>query len=203
MTTTVRLPPPTPRGTKSLEEVILRRRSAREFMPEQLSQFQLSQILWSAQGITDSAWGLRSVPSAGATFPLELFVACGTRSVEGMNEGIYHYEVNNHSLTRHHEKDIRTELAEASVNQDIVSIALVDIIICALYSRTTSRYGGRGERYILLEVGHAGQNIYLEATALGLASVAIGAFDDDQVRELLRLDSRYSPLYIMAVGKPK
>jgi SagB-type dehydrogenase family enzyme len=184
----------------SLEEAIARRRSVRDFAPEPLSQSQLSQILWAAQGLS-GAGRYRTVPSAGATYPLEIFFACGEKGVDGITEGVYQYNVKNHSLTLHYSGDIRLELARAALGQEFIYEAPVDIIICALSSRTLSGYGGRGERYIHMEVGHAGQNIYLQATALGLATVAVGAFDDEQVRQVLRLGERYQPLYIMPVGK--
>jgi len=186
----------------SLEEAIARRRSIRDFTPQPISQSQLSQILWSAQGITDSSWKYRTVPSAGATYPLEIFVVCGINSIEEIGDGIYHYNIDNHSLTLLHKGDVRLELARAALNEEIIYQAPVDIVICALYERTTLHYGSRGERYVLMEVGHAGQNIYLQATALGLATVAIGAFRDEQVKEVLRLDKQIKPLYIMPVGRP-
>ena len=198
----IHLPSPSQKGIVSLEEAIARRRSVRDFTPEPLSRSQLSQILWSAQGISNTSSGYRTVPSAGATYPLEIFVVCGTNCVEGIGDGIYHYNIDNHSLTLHHKGDIRLELAKAALNQEFIYEAPVDIIICALYERTTLHYGSRGERYVPIEVGHAGQNIYLQATALGLGTVAIGAFHDVEVREVLRLDKQYKPLYIMPVGKP-
>jgi len=142
------------------------------------------------------------VPSAGATYPLEIFIACGSNCIEGIDAGIYHYDIDSHSLTLHYEGDVRLALARAALDQEFIYEAPVDIIICALFERTGRRYGSRGERYVYMEVGHAGQNIYLQATALGLATVAIGAFHDEQVREVLRLDKQYKPLYIMPVGGP-
>ncbi len=196
------LPPPSQKGSVSLEEAIAKRRSVRDFTSEPISQSQLSQILWAAQGISDTGEKLRTVPSAGATYPLEIFVVCGGKGVEGIDGGIYHYNIDSHSLTLHYAGDVRLELARAALDQEFIYQAPVDIVICALYERTAMRYGARGERYVHIEVGHAGQNIYLQATALGLATVAIGAFYDEQVREVLRLDKQYKPLYIMPVGKP-
>ncbi len=184
-----------------LEEAVARRRSIRDFTPEPISQLQLSQILWAGQGIINSSLRLRAVPSAGATYPLEIFVVCGRNSVDKIGDGIYHYSPANHSLTLHQRGDVRLELARAALNQEFIHQAPIDIIICAVYQRTTLSYGSRGERYVHMEVGHAGQNIYLQATALGLATVAIGAFDDEQVRRVLRLDKQYKPLYIMPVGR--
>ena len=198
----IHLPSPSQKGSISLEEAIAQRRSVRDFTPEPISQSQLSQILWATQGITDTSLRLRAVPSAGATYPLEIFVVCGRNGIEQISEGIYHYNIAHHSLTLHHEGDVRLDLARAASDEEMIYQAPVDIIICALYERTTLHYGSRGERYVHIEVGHAGQNIYLQATALGLATVAIGAFYDEQVREVLRLDKQYKPLYIMPVGKP-
>ncbi len=200
--TRIRLPSPSEKGGISLEEAIARRRSVRDFTPESVSQSQLSQILWAAQGISDSSWRSRTVPSAGATYPLEIFVVCGRNSVEEIDEGVYRYNIDSHSLTLHHKGDVRPELARAALAQAFIYQAPVDIVICAEYERTLRRYGRRGERYVHMEVGHAGQNIYLQASALGLATVAVGAFDDERVREVLRLDKQYKPLYIMPVGKP-
>ena len=184
----------------SLAEAISRRKSIRYFANQPLSQSQLSQILWATQGTADSPWGPRTVPSAGATYPLEVFVVCGGNGVEEIGDGIYHYNIDTHSLTRHHQGDVRLELARAALDQEFIYQAPVDIVICAEYERTLQRYGARGERYVHIEVGHAGQNIYLQATALGLATVAVGAFHDEEVRKVLRLDKRYKPLYIMPVG---
>ncbi len=196
------LPSPSQKGIMSLEEAIARRRSIRDFTPQPIPQSQLSQILWSAQGISDTPGRYRTVPSAGATYPLEIFVACGINGIEEIDAGIYYYNIDNYSLTLHHKGDMRLELARAALNEESIYEAPVALVICALYERTTLHYGSRGERYVLMEVGHAGQNIYLQATALGLATFAIGAFRDEQVREVLRLDKQYKPLYIMPVGKP-
>ena len=202
MPTPIYLPAPSQKGEMPLEKVIAQRRSIRHFTSEPLSQLQLSQILWAAQGITDTSLKYRAVPSAGATFPLEILVACGKKVIEEIDDGVYHYNTDNHSLTQHHQGDVRVELAEAALGQEFIYEAPVDIVICAVYSRTLMHYGDRGERYVHIEVGHAGQNIYLQATALGLATVAIGAFYDEQVREVLRLDKQYKPLYIMPLGRP-
>lgn len=198
----IQLPPPAQKGSLWLEEAIAKRRSVRDFAPEALSQLQLSQILWAAQGITDARLKLRTVPSAGATYPLEIFVVCGRNGAEGIAEGIYRYQLDSHSLVLRRSGDVRLELARAALDEESIYEAPVNIVICAVYSRTLLRYGERGERYVHMEVGHAGQNIYLQATAIGLATFAIGAFRDDEVREVLRLDKQYKPLYIMPVGWP-
>jgi SagB-type dehydrogenase family enzyme len=199
--TQVYLPRPNQKGVMPLEEAIARRKSIRDFTSQPISQSQLSQILWAAQGTSDDSW-TRTVPSAGATYPLEVFVVCGANCVEQISEGIYHYNADSHSLTLHQRGDVRFELARAAIDQEFIYEAPLDIVICAICERIMSRYGTRGERYVHMEVGHAGQNIYLQATALGLGTVAVGAFHDESVREVLRLDRQYRPLYIMPVGMP-
>lgn len=197
----IHLPPPDRKGGMALEVTISRRKSIREFSTQSLSLSQLSQLLWAVQGKSGASWR-RTVPSAGATYPLELFVACGDNGVPQVKGGTYHYDIENHALTLHYAGDVRQELAHAALGQECIYEAPLDIAICAIYERTTPRYGSRGERYVHIEVGHAGQNIYLQATALGLGTVAIGAFHDESVRAALRLDKSYRPLYIMPVGKP-
>ncbi len=208
--TIIKLPSPQLKGKVSLEETILRRRSVRRYRREPLDSPQLSQILWSAQGITGTR-GFRAAPSAGATYPLEIFVVVGKHCVttseakqapEELQAGIYHYEADSHSLSLHKPADLRPDLAKATPNQEFIIDAPVDIVICALYHRTSYRYGRRGERYVHIEVGHAGENIHLQAVALGLATVEVGAFDDEEVRTVLGVDEQIKPLYIMPVGKP-
>jgi SagB-type dehydrogenase family enzyme len=208
--TIIKLPSPQLKGKVSLEETILRRRSVRRYRREPLALSQLSQILWSAQGITGSR-GFRAAPSAGATYPLEIFVVVGKQGViasgakqppEELQAGVYHYEADSHSLILHRAIDLRPDLAKATLGQEFIIDAPVDIVICALYHRTSYRYGRRGERYVHMEVGHAGENIHLQAVALGLATVEVGAFHDEEVREVLGVDEQIKPQYIMPVGKP-
>lgn len=198
----IRLPPPNLTGGVSLVESIARRRSIRSFSPEPLSRQQLSQILWAAQGITETSWKLRTAPSAGGTYPLEIFIVCGNNGIEETEAGVYHYDIENHALTLHYEGDSRMDVSQVALGEESIYQAPVNIVICAEYERTEAIYGDRAVRYVHMEAGHAGQNIYLQATALGLGTVAIGAFYDEQVRKVLRLDRRYKPLYIMPVGKP-
>jgi len=199
--TPIYLPSPSQKGGISLTEAIARRRSIRDFTPEPISQSQLSQILWAAQGKSNT-WGRhRTVPSAGATYPLEIFVAGGKNSVEEIDDGVYHYDIYTHSLTLHHRGDVRLELARAALGQRFIYEVPVDIVICALYHRTLAHYGSRGERYIHIEVGHAAQNLCLQATVTGLGAVTIGAFYDEQVTKLLNLPEKEQPLYIIPVGR--
>jgi len=198
----IKLPPPLLKGKVSLEEAITKRRSVRRYRPESLALFQLSQILWSAQGVTGGG-RLRAAPSAGATYPLEIFVVIGKQAIEELETGIYHYEVDSHSLSLHKPGDFRIDLARAALDEGFIAAAPVDIVICALHTRTSYRYGRRGERYVHMEVGHVGQNIHLQAVALGLATVEVGAFDDEDVRKVLEVEEQIKPLYIMPIGKPR
>ena len=196
-----KLPPPSQRGDISVEESIARRRSVRRFKPESLSLSQLSQVLWSAQGIT-SGGGLRAAPSAGATYPLEVYVFVGRGGVEGLEEGVYHYNVENHSLNLHKGGDLRQQLSFAALGQGFIVQAPLDIVICAVYERTAWRYGQRTKRYVHMEAGHVGENIHLQAVALGLAVVMVGAFSDDDVSRVMGLERGVRPLYIIPLGKP-
>jgi SagB-type dehydrogenase family enzyme len=196
------LPAPFLNGGLPLTEAINQRRSIRDFSSEPVLLFQLSQVLWSAQGITDSLQNLRSVPSAGASYPLEIYVVVGDNAVREVDCGVYYYEVGMHRLSMHLQEDLRSALAEAALNQDSISVAPISLVICAEYDRTLARYSAKGESYIYMEAGHAGQNVYLQAVALGLGSLAIGAFRDDDVRRVLKLKSSMRPLCIMPVGKP-
>ena len=198
----ITLPTPQTKGTMSLEEAIARRRSVRNFGSQSLSLSQISQILWVAQGITEPGYGLRTVPSAGATYPLELFVLIGRSGVDGMEAGLYHYEVLTHNLRQIKTEDLRAALAAAALGQRPISQAPVTLIIGAVYQRTGQHYGQRAERYVAMEAGHIGQNVHLEAVALGLATVMVGAFDDKRVASVLGLDKSIEPLYIMPLGWP-
>ena len=206
----IKLPPPQLNGKVSLEETIAKRRSVRRYRAEPLALSQLSQILWSAQGITGRRM-YRAAPSAGATYPLEIFVFVGKQGVivseakqaiEELPVGIYHYEVDSHSLSLHKSGELRRDLARAALDEEFIMEAPVDIVICALYYRTSYRYGRRGERYVHIEVGHVGENIHLQAMALGLATVEVGAFHDEEVREIIGVEEQIKPLYIMPLGKP-
>ncbi len=196
------LPRPFVSGGLPLTEAIAQRRSVRDFAATPVLLFHLSQILWAAQGITLTSNQSRTVPSAGATYPLEIYVVIGENGIEKIENGIYHYEVERHILALFLSGDLRPELSSAALGQDSIVTAPLSIVICAVYDRTMMRYNVRAERYVFIEAGHAGQNIYLQATALGLGTVAIGAFRDDEVRKVLELDSKCKPLYIMPVGKP-
>lgn len=193
----VKLPEPRPSGEMSVEEALAARRSVRSYQDEALSLTELAQLLWAAQGIT-AHWGGRTAPSAGATYPLELYAVVG--EVTGLEAGVFHYRPDGHLFVRRTAGDLRGELASAALGQEWVREAPVSLVIAARYERTTGRYGERGVRYVHIEVGHAGQNIYLQAEALGLGTVIVGAFDDQDVKTLLGIEEE--PLAIMPVGRP-
>ncbi|MBS7622284.1 SagB/ThcOx family dehydrogenase [Candidatus Bathyarchaeota archaeon] len=182
----------------SLEEALMNRRSARSYVDGALTLEELSQLLWAAQGLT-SPQGLRTAPSAGGLYPLEVYVVVGR--VEGLSRGVYRYLPSTHSILRIQDGDRRVELARASLDQSWVKEAAVDIIIAAAYERTTVKYGERGVRYVHLEVGHAAQNLCLQATALRLGAVTVGAFDDDEVSMVVGLPQDEKPLYVIPVGR--
>lgn len=193
----VKLPEPRPSGEMSVEEALAARRSVRSYQDEALSLTELAQLLWAAQGIT-AHWGGRTAPSAGATYPLEVYAVVG--EVTGLEAGVFHYRPDGHLFVRRTAGDLRGELASAALGQEWVREAPVSLVIAARYERTTGRYGERGVRYVHIEVGHAGQNIYLQAEALGLGTVIVGAFDDQDVKTLLGIEEE--PLAIMPVGRP-
>ena len=194
----LRLPQPTYRGQLTLEEALLRRRSVRSYLPEPLTLEELSQLLWAAQGVTDP-YGFRTAPSAGALYPLELYLHAV--KVEGIETGIYRYDPHRHSLLDIKLGNFVPEVYAAALNQEAVLSAPLLVFFFALFERTTVKYGRRGIRYVFNEVGHAGQNLYLQATALGLGTVVIGAFYDEELKEVVGARSDEEPLYIIPVGR--
>jgi SagB-type dehydrogenase family enzyme len=196
--TAIKLPRPQLRGQHSLEELLQHRRSVRELAETSLTVEEISQLLWAAQGITDSG-GFRTAPSAGALYPLEVYVVAAT--VKGVEAGVYRYLPRTHELVQKKGGDKRKELVEAALGQPSVEEAPATLAFSAVYERTMGRYGERGVRYAHIEVGHAAQNVFLQAGALGLRTVVIGAFDDDGVKSVVGMRDGEQPLYIMPVGR--
>jgi SagB-type dehydrogenase family enzyme len=194
----LRLPEPAVTGERSLEELLQQRRSVRDYRFAALAVADLGQLLWAAQGITHPA-GLRTAPSAGARYPLELYVVAG--DVTGLPAGVYHYRPDGHRLDGLRGGDLRAPLAQAAHAQDWLRDAAAVVVFAADYARTTRKYGDRGVRYVHMEVGHAAQNLLLQAQALGLATVVVGAFDDDALARLLRLPDDVQPLALLPVGR--
>jgi SagB-type dehydrogenase family enzyme len=193
----IALPEPALDSGTSVEAALLERRSIREYRQAPLTLAQLGQLLWAAQGITASD-GKRTAPSAGALYPLEVYAVIG--NVDGLAPGVYRYRPDAHAIVKVLDGDSRRDLARVALNQTWVSEGAIDIVITAVYERTTGKYGERGIRYVHMEAGHASENIYLQAVALGLGMVTIGAFDDDDVKKVLSLPDNEAPLYIMPVG---
>jgi SagB-type dehydrogenase family enzyme len=194
----ITLPAPRLSGGVSLEETLLKRRSVREYASLALTPEEVSQLLWSAQGIT-AEWGARTAPSAGALYPLEVYLVVG--NVEDVAAGVYKYRPEKHELVKVRDGDVREELTEAALRQGCVRNGAIDIVMAAVYERTTKKYGERGIRYVHMEAGHAAQNICLQATALNLGAVTVGAFYDEKVKLILSLPEDEVPLYIIPVGK--
>jgi SagB-type dehydrogenase family enzyme len=195
----IQLPEPRLKGGISVEEALHRRRSIREYSQEPLSLGEVSQLLWAAQGITHPQ-GLRTAPSAGALYPLEVYLVAGR--VEGLDRGVYHYLPHKHVLKKTSEGDKRAALASAALRQTWIREAPAVLVFVAVYERTTGKYGQRGIRYVHMDAAHAGQNVFLQAVSLGLGTVVVGAFDDKDVSRVLQLETAEQPLSIMPVGRP-
>ena len=197
------LPKPSLDGKVSVEKAIKERRTIRDFKDRPLPFTHLSQLLWAAQGITDLKEGKRAAPSAGALYPLDIYVIAGEKGVKGMEAGVYHYLPKTHSVLPISKGDRRKEIASASLWQMWMAKAPVIFIITAEYKRITWKYGERGIRYSLIEVGHVGQNLFLQAEALGLGAGIVGAFNDLEVSKVAGFPSKHEPLLIMPVGYNK
>ena len=208
----ISLPAPKSDGSCSVEKALLSRRSVRSFKDESLSLATVSQILWAAQGITQRmeappnwTWGewqggKRTAPSAGALYPLEVYVVIG--NINGIPPGIYKYHPKTHQLGRVKEGDHRHDLASAALGQDWMTGAPCIVVIGGVYRRTEAKYGERAARYVQIEVGHAVENICLQAVALDLGSTMVGAFNDGKVKDVVGMRRDEQPLAIVPVGRP-
>jgi len=189
--------------SNTLYEAINKRYSCRNFESKSLTLDQISYLLWSGQGEIGQGLKVRkTAPSAGATYPLELFLVVGKNSLDDMPCGVYHYIQKSHSLKLLIKEDVSLRLVSACLGQSFVIDACVNIVIATKYERTTSKYQERGPRYVHMEAGSVTQNIHLVSAALGLGTVIIGAFDDLEVKNVLNL-SEFEPLALMPVGYPK
>jgi len=191
MKAVITLPPVDSRGATFLEEILRKRESWRRFSPEPLTNEEVARVMWAAQGVTRT-WGGRTAPSAGALFPLEVYVV-----LEG---GVHHYLPRNHQLLRLSGEDVREALCSAALSQAFIRDAPATVVIAVVFERVTVKYGSRGERYAMIEAGHAAQNILLQATSMGLDSVPVGAFHDERVRQVLDLPDDHRPVYLVTVG---
>lgn len=194
----MRLPEPMRDGSVSVESAMLQRRSVRDFQDVPLTLAEVSRLLWAAQGISSPA-GYRTVPSAGALYPLELFFVSG--KVEGLAPGVYRYGAKGHELIRTADGDRRSDLCAAALGQGFIRQAPAALVLTGVFERTMRKYGERGIRYVFMESGNASQNVSLEAVSLGLGTVIVGAFRDAEVKKALDLEQE-EPLLIMPVGRP-
>jgi len=188
------LPEPEKKGRVSLEESLAKRRSIRRFRDKALTRRQIAQLCWAAQGISDRRRGFRTCPSAGALYPLELYVVTA--------EGVERYVPKAHAMEKHLKGDRRRRLQAGALNQKYVGQAPATFVITGVVSRTSRKYGPRSLRYVLIEAGHAGQNLLLQATAMGLGAVPIGAFIEMDVKKTLSLPADQELLYLIPVGVP-
>ncbi len=190
------LPKPKTIGKTSVEEALNNRRTVRSFSNQEISIEELGQLLWAGQGITSDN-GKRTAPSAGALYPLEIYVVAG--NVKGLVPAVYKYNPKDHSIKKALTGDKRRGLADAALSQEQIITASVDIIITAVYERTSKKYGRRTERYVHIEVGHVAQNILLQAESLKLVSCPVGAYNDEKVKKYLEIEEE--PLYILTIGR--
>ncbi|MHC4985474.1 MAG: SagB/ThcOx family dehydrogenase [Planctomycetota bacterium] len=189
------LPAAQTEGGMTLRAALAARRSVRSFLPDALTDEQIAQLCWAAQGVTDPQRGFRTAPSAGATFPLELYVVTAS--------GVGRYDPAAHGMVAHADGDRRARLRAAALNQQFIEQAPATFVIAGVVARTARRYGDRAARYVRMEVGHAAQNLLLQAVGMELGAVPIGAFDDDAVVDALDLPAAHAPMYVIPVGRPR
>ena len=201
----VKLPKPSFTGTMSVEAAMVAKKSVRNFSSTPLTLGQVSQLLWSANGnlAYDAVSGATTkvVPSAGALYPLEIFLLSGKDTVTGLPAGVHQYKPATNNLETISSGDSRASLAQAALSQLWLARAPAIIVIAAAFGRTTSKYGPEvGARFVLMEAGNSNQNLYLQAAALGLRAGTVGAFQDGPVAAAIKLPKGISPLLIVAVG---
>jgi SagB-type dehydrogenase family enzyme len=198
----MKLPPPKLDGGLSVATAINQRRTVRAFAGRELPLAHLAQLLWAGQGITGRRYK-RASPSAGALYPMDLYAVIGAGGVAELRAGVYHYRPETHGLTLVAEGDLRMAAADAALGQRWMAGAPVNLVITAEYGRVTVKYRDRGVRYAMIEAGHIGQNLFLQAEALGLKAGIVGAFQDQVLGRTLHLAETHEPLLIMPVGYSK
>ena len=196
----MKLPQPIMEGSISVAQAIRQRRTIRNYSSQILQVDQLAQLLWSAQGLTGSRRFKRAAPSAGALYPMDVYAVVGQNSVVQIDAGVYRYEPRAHMLALVTNQDLRDRVARAAISQMWMANAPINLVITAEYSRVMGKYGKRGVRYAQIEAGHIGQNLFLQAEALGLKAGIVGAFHDKEVAEVMNLPRSHEPLLIMPIG---
>lgn len=195
----VALSKPAVTGRMSLEEALASRRSTREFTSEPVNAKDIAQLFWAAQGVIGSR-GKRTAPSAGALYPLSLFLVAG--NVKGLSSGVYLYKPGKHEIVKIKGGDLRRKLAAAAGGQRCVVAAPVSFVVAVNYHRM-DLYDRNGKRFADMEVGHAAQNLLLEAVALGLGAVPVGIADETKAGKVIDAPGEFSATYIIPVGHPK
>lgn len=202
--------PPEAGDAAALERVLEARRSIRTYTDEPVTRAEVEALVWAAQGVTLSpeeagridGQGLRAAPSAGATYPLEIYVVADR--VDGLEPGLYHYLPADNRLERvRAPAELAQPVAEAALDQRVVATAAALVVLAAVVERTEARYHDRAERYVMMELGHAAQNVLLMATARGLGGCPVGAFDDQALASVLELPDDQHPYYVLTVGRPR
>jgi SagB-type dehydrogenase family enzyme len=194
----IKLPEPKYDSNTSIEMALHKRRSVRDYTNQTLTLAEVSQLLWAAQGIIDMR-GFRTAPSAGALYPLEVYVIVG--DVKTLSNGIYKYDPHGHALAKVIEGDKIAKLSHAAYGQISIKNCSILLVISAVSERTTAKYGRRGVRYVHMETGHAAQNVCLQAVSLNLGTVTLGAFNDEEVKSIMSMPDEEEPLYLIAVGR--
>lgn len=206
----VRLPKVNKKSELSIEEVLENRRSRRNFSSKPLQTSDISQILWAAYGVTKKIdkgpsflrGGLRTAPSAGALYPLEIYIVI--KKAKTLNPGIYAYDSEHHLLRLISIGNFLDDLADHAFGQDWIGNASACLVYSAVFERTTDKYGKRGrDRYVCMDLGHSAQNVYLQCEALGLATCAVGSFNDSAIKKTIKMSKRETPLYLMPLGYKK
>jgi len=192
------LPKPLLLGELSIEEALWKRRSVRNYKTESLQLKEISQLLWAAQGITEDE-GKRTAPSAGALYPLEVYLVTG--NVDNLVSGVYHYRPRDQSLQQIAEGDKRKQLSGAALMQGSIRDCSAIIVFAADFHRTTKKYFEKGKNYVYIEVGHTAQNVLLQATSLHIGAVTVGAFIQSLAKKILQLPKNEDPLYLLPLGK--
>ncbi len=194
----IQLPRPSLKGSISVEEALERRRSVREYSSDPLTLAEVSQLLWSGYGVT-SPEGFRTAPSAKALYPLELYLVVAR--VDELAAGVYRYDGLRHGLVSIRRVDVLNDLRAATFGQDFVATAACVLVFAAVYERTREAFQDAGKDYAHMDLGHAGQNVHLQAVSLGLGTVVVGAFRPDAVQQTMELPADQTPLYLMPIGR--
>lgn len=198
---TMDLSPPVLDGKMSLEKAVKKRRTLRSFKNAPITKHQFSQVLWAAQGITEDRGFKRAAPSGGALYPADVYAVVGNNGVENLDAGVFHYNPDEHSVRQMVKGDRRKAVAVASLKQMWMAEAPVMLVLTAEYARISVKYGQRGVRYALIEIGHIGQNVFLQCQALGLQAGIVGAFKDKDVAKAMVAQKNHEPLIILPIGR--